>query len=393
MQRLIIRLGSHTTDPIHWLVFNEQEQEIIASGKLNDASTLHTLSERASNAQVIALAPTSDVVFKDIELPKNASRKVLSAIPYMVEDEVCVDVDKLFFAIGRRTGNTQQIAIVDREKLKAWQHTFEQAELFCTQLIPDAYCLAQNEAINLLEIDDNLLVRFPNGQCLQGENEWLLPLIEAKSKKENIALNAFSDIKGLSESSATTFIYDKLAMQLLLEGALTADLNLFQGEFAVKRKTNPSWEKYKLVASLAVIAVCANLVFKTAQLNSIKSERAQIKQAISTSIQQGFPELGRVANIRRVLAREISVLEQGGGNLSMLAMLSRLSSAFETSGVKPQTLKYDSRRSEIRMQSVAQNFEDLEKFRRDAQSLGFEVDQGAINNRGDEVIGVITVRG
>jgi len=45
------------------------------------------------------------------------------------------------------------------------------------------------------------------------------------------------------------------------------------------------------------------------------------------------------------------------------------------------------------MQSVAQSFEALEKFRRDAQNLGFEVDQGPINNRGSEVVGVITVKG
>lgn len=393
MQRLIIRLGSTSTDPIHWLVFSEQEQEIIASGKLNDASTLSSLSERASNAHVIAVAPASDIVFKELELPKNATRKALSAIPYMVEDEVCVDVEKLFFAVGRRVENIQQVAIVDKEKLTAWQQIFSDADLFCTHLIPDAYCLPHNDGINIVEIDDSLLVRFPDGHCMQGENQWLLPIIQDKAAAEALTLTAYSEISDLKEDTKTTFNFDHLPMQLLLRGALNADINLFQGEFAVKRKTNPSWDKWKLVASLAVVAICANLVFKTSQLNTIKSERAQIKQAMSASIKEGFPDLGRVANVKRVLAREISILEQGGGSLSMLAMLSRLSSAFENSGVKPQTLKYDSRRSEIRMQSVAQNFEDLEKFRRDAQSLGFEVDQGAINNRGDEVVGVITVRG
>jgi general secretion pathway protein L len=61
--------------------------------------------------------------------------------------------------------------------------------------------------------------------------------------------------------------------------------------------------------------------------------------------------------------------------------------------VTPQTLRYDASRTELRMQSVANNFESLERFRRDVQSLGFAVDQGAINNQGDQVVGVIVVKG
>jgi general secretion pathway protein L len=393
MQRLIIRLGSQSGDPIHWLVYSEKEHEIIASGKLINAGDLGSLSERATSAQVIALAPASDVLFKQVDLPKNASRKAIAAIPFMIEDELCGNVEEMFFALGRRQENNQQVAVVNKEKIEMWRQAFESANLFCTHLIPDAYCLPQNEGISLLEIEDSLLVRFADGQCLQGESQWLLPIVLEQATHNETHLSCYSEVKGLSESDQITFNFDHLPMQLLLKGASASDLNLFQGEYAVKPKTSLYWDKWKLAAALAVIAVGTNLVLKTTQLNSLKSERAEIRQSITASIAQGFPNLGRVSNVKIVLTREVKALEQGGGNLSMLAMLSRLSSAFENSGVKPQTLKYDIRRSEIRMQSVSQNFEALEKFRRDAQNLGFEVEQGAINNRGDEVIGVITVRG
>jgi len=63
MQRLIIRLSSHPNEPIDWLVFSEQEQEIIASGMLNGSDDLPSLTERASSAQIIALAPSSLIYF------------------------------------------------------------------------------------------------------------------------------------------------------------------------------------------------------------------------------------------------------------------------------------------------------------------------------------------
>lgn len=393
MQRLIIRLGSQHSDPIHWLVYSAQEDEIIASGKLNDASAMASLSERATSAEIIALAPSSEVLYKRVELPPNASRKTIAAIPYMIEDELCGDVDQLFFALGEKNGNTQQVAIINKEKLQQWQQAFADAGLFCARLVPDAYCLPEIDGISMLELDENLLVRFADGQFLQGESPWLLPLINEKAKSDKLSITCFSEIQTLKESELVTFNFDSLPMQLLLKGALASTLNLFQGEFTVKHKTNVAWDKWKLAAALAVIALCSNLVYKTTELNSLKRDRAELRQEIQASVRQGFPNLGKVTNVRRVLAREINALEKGGGNLSMLAMLTRLSDAFETSGVRPQTLKYDIKRSEIRIQSVAQNFEALESFRRNAQNLGFEVEQGALNNRGDEVIGVITVRG
>jgi general secretion pathway protein L len=393
MQRLIVRLGSQSSDPIHWLVYSEQEQEIIASGKLNSAEDLISIKDRAGNAQIIALAPSSDILFKQVELPKNASRKALGAIPFMIEDDLCGDIENLFFALGARQDNFQEIAVVKKEKLLQWQQTFEDADLFCSILVPDAYCLPQTEGISLLEIEDQLLVKMQNEQCLQGESEWLLPLVCDLAKSQEASFTCYSEISNLPNNDETNFNFDSLPMQLLMQGALQSPLNLFQGEYAIKRKTNSKWDKWKLAAVLAVIAICANLVFKSAELNSLKRDRAEIRQEIQTIIKQGFPELGRVSNIKTVLTREVKALEQGGGKLSMLAMLSTLSEAFQNSGVKPQTLKYDSRRSEIRIQSVAKSFEELESFRRKAQSLGFEVEQGAFNNRGDEVVGVITVRG
>lgn len=393
MQRLIIRLGSQKSDFIHWLVFSEQEQEIIASGKLNNAEDLGSLKERASSAEIIALAPSCDVLFTQVELPPNASRKALAAIPFMIEDDLCGDIEKLFFALGSKNQNLQQVAVVKKEKLLQWRQAFQDADLYCPKLVPDAYCLPPTEGVCLLEIEDKLLVKLQDGQCLQGESEWLLPLVLDTTGDQEMSLTCYSEINNLQSPEGTSYNFDLLPMQLLMQGALHSALNLFQGEFAVKRKTNSKWDKWKLAAALAGIAVCANLVFKTVELNSLKRDRTEIREQIQASIKQGFPDLGRISNIETVLAREVKTLEQSGGNLSMLAMLSRLTEAFQNSGVKPQTLKYDSRRSEIRIQSVAQSFEALENFRRKAQGLGFEVEQGAFNNRGDEVVGVITVRG
>ena len=100
MEQLLIRLGATEADPISWLVWSTAEEEIIASGELPNADALSTLAERAGHRAVIALAPSSEILLKWVALPPRAGRKVLSALPFMLEDELATDISEQFFAIG-----------------------------------------------------------------------------------------------------------------------------------------------------------------------------------------------------------------------------------------------------------------------------------------------------
>ena len=55
-------------------------------------------------------------------------------------------------------------------------------------------------------------------------------------------------------------------------------------------------------------------------------------------------------------------------------------------------MRFDATRGELRMQVVANDFESLEQFKRLAQAQGFVVEQGAINNKDNQVIGSLAVR-
>jgi general secretion pathway protein L len=92
MEKLAIRLGSTPTDPVYWLVWSDTEQEIIASGELPNIEGLAQLKERAPAARVIGIVPSCDIVLKIVQLPLKANRKVLNAVPFMLEDEVATDI-------------------------------------------------------------------------------------------------------------------------------------------------------------------------------------------------------------------------------------------------------------------------------------------------------------
>ncbi len=396
MEQLIVRLGSREDDPVHWLVWSDSEDEIIVSGELPDVSQLQTLSERAGQRSVIALAPTSDILLTWVELPPRAGRKVLNAVPYMLEDGLATDIESQFFAFGDKVGNQQAVAVVSRDQMAQWKSWLDDAGLYCDTLLPDVLAVPHNpQGWTLLTLGEQLLLREDSWRGMQGEASWLVPTLShyASHQHEPITLVSYADIT-LPELDNVTVTQPppELPIQVLAKEALACRFNLFQGDYKVKRSSNKAWHQWRLAAVLAVIAFGASLVDKGLTLYQLQQQNDQLRAQIDDTVKQGFPNIGPYRDVKRKLQSELARLEQSGGSASMLVMLEQLTGPFAATDVRPQTLRFDAARTEIRMQAVGKSFEALEQFRRQAESIGFVVEQGAINNRDDGVIGTVSIR-
>ena len=396
MEQLLVRLGANYTDPISWLVYSKTEEEIIASGELPSAEELPSLTERAGQRSVIALAPSSEILLKWVELPPKAGRKIISAIPFMLEDELATDISQQFFAIGPKRGDNQAVAVVSHEKMEQWQAWLSEAELFCDTIIPDvlAVPVTQN-GWSVLTLGEQLLVRQDEFKGVQGEQTWLLPMLvhftaqkEAPVTVTNYAGIDLSSLPNIEEAQAPL----ELPMQVLAKEAMQSSFNLCQGDYKIKRKRSGVLSQWRVAAVLAVLALCTSLVDKGVTLYQLKAKNQALSNEISSAVKSGFPNIGTYRNVRLKLQSELAKLEQGGGDASMLIMLDQLAPAFSATDVKPQTLRFDATRTEIRIQAQGKNFEALEQFKRSAENAGFEVEQGAINNRDNGVVGTVSVR-
>lgn len=396
MEQLIVRLGSDDTSPVFWLVWSTSESEVIASGVLPDASQLSSLAERAGQRAIIALVPTSDVLLKWVTLPVRANRKVLNAIPFMLEEEVSEDIGELFFATGPKQGNEQAVAIVRHTQMQTWQQQLKSAGLFCDRVLPDVLAVpAHSEGMSLLCLNDQVLVREDEWKGFQGEADWIVPALAHATKQSETQVNIFnySDLSLHAVPNAKVEAQTlELPMAVLAQQALASSFNLFQGDYKAKKQARGTWKKWGVAAVLAMLALITTLVDKGLALHTLKTQNASVTQQIDDAVKAGFPNMGAYRDLRRKINSELAKLEQGGGGTSFLIMLSQLEPAFSQSKIKPQTLRYDGGRSEIRMQALANNFEALEQFKRAAEQSGFAVEQGAINNRPEGVMGSLAIR-
>lgn len=395
-EQLVVRLGSQTEDPVQWLVWSQQEQEIIASGELPDASHLHTLKERAGARGITALIPGTDVTLKQVTLPARAGRKALAAIPFMLEDELSSDIEDLFFALGERQGDSQSVAVVEKNKMETWLSWIRDADLQCHKMLPDILALpVQDESWSLLQLGELLLLRQGLWSGLQGETSWFLPAVShyAKQQEEALVIANYSDLPLPSLPNVQVVPQTlEMPMQILAQGAQSETFNLLQGDFKPKKQGSGEWRKWRLAAILACIALCGSLIDRVIILTQLQAENARLTQSIEQEFKQAFPEVRRIVNIRSQMRQKMTALDQGGSGVSMLSMLSRLSGPLAQSQVKPQTMRYDSKRSELRIMAIADNFDALEQFKRAVKEQGFEVDEGAINNKDNQVMGSLSIR-
>jgi len=58
---LLIRTGQTEQDLLNWLIYSPQEQEIIASGELQNANQLSELTEKALTRELVVLLPCDQV--------------------------------------------------------------------------------------------------------------------------------------------------------------------------------------------------------------------------------------------------------------------------------------------------------------------------------------------
>lgn len=399
MEQLVVRLGTDQQDPIHWAVWSSQSNEIIASGELAGADELESLTERTSLRKAIVLVPGADVRLCKVTLPAKSHRKILSAIPFMLEDDLAEDISQLFFAFGPKHGNQQAVALVSHEQMEKWQEWITDAGFSLEKLLPDTLALPEpdNDQWTALTIGEQMIVRQGEWQGVQGEQQFTTSLLafQAKTYPQPVPLTALSDIDlhAVPNIDQSVQHAETSPMGVLAQEAIKASFTMLQGQYKARKEHNQMWNVWRVPAILLALVVALTLGDKGVELYNLKQQNTALNEEIDALVKQGFPDIGAYRDVRRKIEQEMQRLEQSGDGSSLLIMLAQLNPAFSNSRITTQTLRFDANRTEIRIQAEGKDFNALDTFKRSAEAAGFTVELGAINNRDDKFIGTLAIRG
>ena len=396
---LLIRTGQTEQELLNWLIYSPQEQEIIASGKLPNASHLSELSEKSQSRDVVVLLPCDQVQLKTVALPTKWNRKLEQALPYMLEEDIACDVDDLFIAVGESTMVADQhaicVAMMDREWFERWLALFSESNLAVYKILPDALLLPATDegAVTAIEINEQWLFKQDQWRIAAVEKSWLSGYLTAIGNPD---IKHFSPAIQFPETVnllAQTSSYD-LPLALFAKQLEHVKFNLRQGIYQLKKKSTLWWGYWKGAAVMAGVALVSTIAIKAIELNQLNSQLEITKVQVIERYQAAFPGTKVRPHLVKSQIKEALKKIQGSSDTGFLDLTTNLVDVFsQVSEFTPETLRYDNRRNELRIRARAKDFQTFGKVKALLEKQGLTVDQGSLNNDGDFVVGEIKLRG
>ncbi|MCP5077634.1 MAG: type II secretion system protein GspL [Psychromonas sp.] len=395
-ERLIIRLASEASQKQHWLIWSESEKEIIASGDIENAEQLKTLTEKAASRYVVCLLPGVDVCIKEVPISGAFNRQMQQALPYLIEEELAGDVEKLHFTVVAKRTDLVHVAVCDKQRMYNWLGWLSDAQISCKQFIPEGLALPIPADRNwqAVQLDNHWMIRESKELAWSCELSMLELILSSKIDEDSVqTIESYSPILDLHRGNWVNDL-PTLPMELLTVGAIGNKVNLLNGEFKVKKEVNKDLLKWRLpaiFAALFFVVSCVNLYMDNRKL---EAEVDLVKGQVESVYKLAFPSQKklRYSRVKKKLKTMLSEIDSSDGGDGFLTMLDDLAPAFKAiKQLKPSSLKYDAKKQEMRILAVGDNFQAFEKFSA-ALPGGYSMEQGALNSSKKQVSGLLTIR-
>jgi general secretion pathway protein L len=350
----------------------------------------------AAGKRICALAPASDVLLTDAEVPAKSGTRFQQIVPYALEEQVAQDIESLLFAVGRRAGESTRIpvAVVSRALLDDWLGQLRGAGLEPECLYADSSLVPENPGQAVLVLsDDSVLVRAAGAQPvtlpLAALGEALDLLRPAPVPVTEFGGNGLVVYAGEAEwqqygaaIEAERAHFEALSVQLLPDGPLglfaqslpgTTAINLLQGPYAPVSPLAGGLKAWRIAAALLLGLLVLHGIGGATQLLMLKRTERRLDQSISETFEQAMPGEHNTSNARRRMEGRLAALQGSTDSSGLLAMLSAVAQARTgAEGTAVQALSY--RAGLLELQVTAPGADALDHISQQLRSRGWQAD-------------------
>ncbi|MEP6883211.1 MAG: type II secretion system protein GspL [Gammaproteobacteria bacterium] len=355
-QTLLLRLPSPGESETEWLVVDDAAD----SGITRQRGTLTLAAAVSRGGKVVALAPATQILLAEPELPPGSGVKLARAVPFALEEQLTEDIDQLNFAIGRRhTNGGTPVVVVSRSVLQGWLSDLRAAGIEPLAMYPDISLMPDNPGQTVLWLEQRrLAVRRPGALPFAVE---LSPVSEALVVAGVIADPLDSGLEPKVPESAVLYVtredwarsqqefeqlterFESLKVQLLPDGPLpwlarelknTDAVNLLQGDFARDTDFGARWRPWRTPALLAAGLLTVHVAAQALQIRQAKHETAALDSQIAEVFLGAMPAEVIQDPRRQMQSRLDRIRKSGAGPAYFLRALKVLSAAI---AVTPQT--------------------------------------------------------
>ncbi len=397
---LIVRLSNNALSAVQWLVWSEQQKEVIASGDLANWEQISDLGEYAANRRTLVLLSAASLVLTDVEIPAGASRQFETMLPFIIEDELAQEVDQLHFSILAKQSGNAQVCAVDKQWLENALQGLRSVGCQVQKVLPDVLALPDQDGISAVELDECWLLKKDAFRGMSVHRDWLAMVAQSswvKQDEDYLPLSAYSHLPELTLAEGQEWhnAEPKLVMQMLAEGAVTSKINLLTGDFKAKSSLSRYWKVWQKVALAAVFLMAVVMVDNLLQIQRYEAQAQAYRAESERVFRQSLPgknKIPTVSYLKREMEREAKRLSGGSVDESILDWMTELPTLLkQVPGLKLTSFKFDSGRSEVRLQAQSNDFQTFERAR-ELFAGQYQVEQGQLSRSGTLVNGSFVLK-
>jgi general secretion pathway protein L len=310
---LVIRLPMDRDAAADWIAVDSNGTRVSApvTGPLSE------VARDVGDRDVIVLVPAATILTATVDVPIKRGPKLLSALPFALEEQLANDVEDLHFAAGvRGDSGLLPVAIVAHTLMRSWLEQLEEAEITPAQIVPENHGLARIPGTLSLLVAENQ-VMFNDGD----ENEFVL---QGVKPSDALAVAGAIDDSDHDEADASghllvyceptdeqKFEHDWIALRheldsvdinLLPDGVLPRlavtvasgrGINLLQGRYGARTEVAALFRPWRLAAMLLLALGVVGLAGKGVDYYRLSQEEVALKAQFSEIYREIRPQDNR----------------------------------------------------------------------------------------------------
>ena len=370
---LIIKINKEIDQDIEWIAINSSTLNIEEQSK----GLISKIPQEYKKYKTTIIVPGTDVSITSVDLPIKSRKKLRTAIPYALEDQLADDLKLLHFSSGKRLSNGHlPIAVVNRSLIQNWIDQLHKNKIYPIAMYAENQCLTKKtETISLLI--ENSKIHINDGYSIELIFDNLDPEIAISSiinhldnenKKEKLNYKAekiqiFSSKKMCEQySDAIANIKNKYKnvkvktldnhiLQFQAKNLLSSSgINLLQGKFKVTKEYRHLLKLWRNSILLSVLLAIVVMIFFTLENNQLSNQVEQLKTIFLREYQVIAPNAKNIKDPRSII-RSLQL-----GNVSnkesglFLNLLTKFSSSLkQTNNIQIQGISYRNEILDIRL--------------------------------------------
>lgn len=360
------------------------------------------------NVFVDIVLPAEIAALQNVSLPAKNPRQAMQALPFVVEEQLAVDVEKVHLAVGaRQQDGAWPVIVIDAAVMSALMACCEQARLRLRSVYIDAQLLpAVSNGLSIAMYNNRILLRTAKEMAVFDHKnaaemihfflgEFVPSVVKiyfsAEVEGQNLlAQQLAAEFSALSETRVDA-VSDVHALSPLLLSLMDATaINLLQGRFFVRQPTGrtPLW---KMVTAVVAVFWLGQFSLQVASGWYFNHGANTLEVKMDTQFRKLFPDMRRVGGVKKQIETQLLSGASNNDEASFAKIFSAsiqvLKAMPDHQGFEISELRYDDQQGQVELEVRAKSIDQLDQYKQALGKAGLSAKISSANDGGNGVEG------